>query len=990
MTTTHAPLADLSDDELRRFLQQQQQAYAELKAAGLKLDLTRGKPSAEQLDLSDALLRLPTSTRDRAGVDVRNYGGLEGLAELREIFAELLGVEPSQVVVGGNSSLTMMHTTIVDFLLHGGVDSARPWSQEEKVTFICPVPGYDRHFSLLASLGIEMVTVEMHARRARHGGRGGARQGRPDASRASGSCPRTPTRPAPSCRRRSLRGWRPCRRRPRTSPSSGTTRMRFHHLTEDEAKSADILSLAAASGHPNRPIIFASTSKITFAGAGVAVLAASEANVQWYLEHLSMGSIGPDKVNQLRHVEFFGSAQGVREHMGRHREILAPKFAAVDEALTAELAGLGVAEWSQPTGGYFVNLDVLDGTASRVVDAREGGRYRPHARWGLVPARPRSTGPEHPAGPELSRARRRFAPPWPAWPRASPSPRLRRSLLDRGLRVGTAQRRCHDRHAPRKDHTMSGTEPNENIDDDLTTYSVDDEDQLQPEDTLVSEDVEDALDRGYSPPDSRSRGVTAFGTTPYEQSLEETIDQRILQEEPDPNSAYGAPHNESGLDGEERVGGDDPDAIDAEDDWLGDHEVGDKARRAPRGRRRGRPRGRREGVLGARRGHRRCRRLRRGGCHAHHRETPRARRQVPATSLTGRLRPCQTGAHDSCGGGAAQGAPPPAFHRLDARRDGARPRRPARHPAARRPVGAAGRRSWRRRPTNAAGSASSASTMPPVPACAERRTCAASSARPPRTTPPRAPGGSRSRSTPPPTPPSSAASPRPSRSCSTRPRPCRRRAAIGVGDRRRRQPDATPARGAHAGPPRGPVCRLTARATSWASACPTTSDAASIADFAPAFAHRPPCRPRARPPWRRAARCPVGHGDPGAPRPRPHRPRRALRRGPRRCSTPSPRPGVTLEVCPGSNVALGVYGRPGRCPSRSIVDAGIQVALGADDPLLFGNRLAHAVRTRRATWASATPSSPALARGSLRGSRAPERVRAAALDDVDAWLAVPA
>jgi DNA-binding transcriptional MocR family regulator len=148
----------------------------------------------------------------------------------------------------------------------------------------------------------------------------------------------------------------------------------FHHLTEDEAKSADILTLAAASGHPNRPIMFASTSKITFAGAGVAVLAASEANVKWYLGHLSMSSIGPDKVNHLRHVEFFKDADGVRAHMRGHRDIIAPKFAAVDQALTEGLEGLEVAEWTRPTGGYFVNLDVLDGTASRVVAlAKEAG-----------------------------------------------------------------------------------------------------------------------------------------------------------------------------------------------------------------------------------------------------------------------------------------------------------------------------------------------------------------------------------------------------------------------------------------------------------------------------------------------------------------------------------------------------------------------------------------------------------------------------------------
>jgi DNA-binding transcriptional MocR family regulator len=142
----------------------------------------------------------------------------------------------------------------------------------------------------------------------------------------------------------------------------------FHHLTQDEAKSADILSLAAAAGHPHRPVMFASTSKITYAGAGVAFLAGSVETVTWYTGHLGKGSIGPDKVNQLRHAQFFGSAQGVRDHMVKHREIIAPKFAEVDRILSERLGGLGVAEWTHPTGGYFVSLDVLDGTASRVVE----------------------------------------------------------------------------------------------------------------------------------------------------------------------------------------------------------------------------------------------------------------------------------------------------------------------------------------------------------------------------------------------------------------------------------------------------------------------------------------------------------------------------------------------------------------------------------------------------------------------------------------------
>ncbi len=367
------PLTDLPAADLAELLEEQRAAYAELKAQGRTLDLTRGKPSAQQLDLADDLLRLPTTTKDSKGVDVRNYGGLEGLGDLRAMFAELLWVEPDQVVAGGNSSLTMMRDTLVYLMLFGGVDSERPWSQEEKVRFVCPVPGYDRHFTLLESLGIDMVTVPMH-----HDG--------PDVAAVAALVADDP----------SIKGiWIvPTYANPSGSIVSQDVAARLaamptaapdfkifwdnayalHHLTEEEAKSADILTLASAAAHPHRPIMFASTSKISYAGSGVAFLAASTDNVAWYLGHLGNGSIGPDKVNHLRHVEFFGSAQGVRDHMVKHREIIAPKFAEVDRVLTERLGGRGVATWNNPAGGYFVNLDVVPGTASRVVAlAKEAG-----------------------------------------------------------------------------------------------------------------------------------------------------------------------------------------------------------------------------------------------------------------------------------------------------------------------------------------------------------------------------------------------------------------------------------------------------------------------------------------------------------------------------------------------------------------------------------------------------------------------------------------
>lgn len=367
------PLADRTAAEIDAFLAEQQQAYDDLKSRGLKLDLTRGKPASAQLDLSDGLLSLPNGVKDGAGVDTRNYGGLAGIDDIRAMFAELLWVEPEQVVAGGNSSLVMMREVLTDLWLKGGVDSERPWGQEEKVTFICPVPGYDRHFTLLEWFGIDMVTVPMN-------------EDGPDADAVAALVADDPT----------IKGmWIvPTYANPSGSIVSQEVAARlasmptaapdfkifwdnayaFHHLTEEEAKSADILTLAAASGHPHRPFMFASTSKITFAGAGVAFLAASVENVAWYTSHLGKGAIGPDKLNQLRHVQFFGSPDGVRAHMTKHRDIIAPKFAEVERILAEQLGGLGVATWTRPLGGYFVSLDVLDGTAARVVElAKEAG-----------------------------------------------------------------------------------------------------------------------------------------------------------------------------------------------------------------------------------------------------------------------------------------------------------------------------------------------------------------------------------------------------------------------------------------------------------------------------------------------------------------------------------------------------------------------------------------------------------------------------------------
>ena len=365
-------LADMAADDLAGLVASLRDEYEQLKGKGLKLDLTRGKPSAEQLDLANALLTLPSQTT-ADGVDVRNYGGLAGLPEIRSIFAELLGVGLDQLVAGNNSSLTMMHDTLVYHLLRGGLDSPRPWAQEDKVRFLAPVPGYDRHFALLESFGIEMITVPMN-------------DDGPDAeecARLVATDPSikgmwvVPTYANPTGAVCSQEVAAALAAMPTAAPDFRIfwdNAYAVHHLDGVEAKTADIVSLAQASGHPNRPIMFASTSKITFAGAGVAFLAGSRDTVAWYLENLGNGSIGPDKVNQLAHAEFFGDAAGVRAHMAKHRDIMAPKFAAVGAALEARLGSYDVARWNTPHGGYFVNLDVVPGTASRVVElAKEAG-----------------------------------------------------------------------------------------------------------------------------------------------------------------------------------------------------------------------------------------------------------------------------------------------------------------------------------------------------------------------------------------------------------------------------------------------------------------------------------------------------------------------------------------------------------------------------------------------------------------------------------------
>ncbi len=358
----------LSRDGLTAEHERQQRKYTELQGKGLRLDLTRGKPSPAQLDLSNALLELPgrDTYRDSEGTDVRNYGGLHGLPELRAIFGELLGIAVPNLIAGNNASLELMHDTVVFSMLHGGVDSPRPWVAEPIVKFLCPAPGYDRHFAITENLGIEMISVPML-------------EDGPDVDLIEELVAADPAIKGMWCvpvfgnPTGITYSWEVVRRLVQMRTAASDFRLFWdnayavHTLTPDSMRQVDVLGLAAAAGNQNRPLVFASTSKITFAGAGVSFLGGSVGNIAWYLQHAGKKTIGPDKVNQLRHLKFFGDADGVRLHMQRHRELLAPKFALVGQVLEDRLGESKIASWTDPKGGYFVSLDVWPGTARRTV-----------------------------------------------------------------------------------------------------------------------------------------------------------------------------------------------------------------------------------------------------------------------------------------------------------------------------------------------------------------------------------------------------------------------------------------------------------------------------------------------------------------------------------------------------------------------------------------------------------------------------------------------
>ncbi|WP_049573051.1 aminotransferase class I/II-fold pyridoxal phosphate-dependent enzyme [Nocardiopsis sp. SBT366] len=397
MTTASSPTPPAE------LLESARRDHAALVERGLSLNLTRGKPSARQLDLSAELLELPRGRYTAAdGTDCRNYAGApQGLLELREIFADLLQVPVEQLIAAGNASLELMHDCLANAFLGTVPGGTGRWADAERVAFLCPVPGYDRHFALCERFGIEMIPVPM------------TDQGpdmdvverlvSTDADIKGIWC--VPKYSNPDGVSYSDEVVRRLAAMPTAAPDFRIfwdNAYAVHHLTDEEVEIADLLGACAESGNPDRALVFGSTSKVTFAGAGVAFLGSSPANVSWYQGLAGKRSIGPDKINQLRHAMFLGDAEGVRAHMRRHRELLEPKFETVERILTKSLGGTGLATWSTPKGGYFVRLDVLDGCAREVV------RRAAEAGIALTPA-----GATHPYGEDPQDRTIRIAPSFP-------------------------------------------------------------------------------------------------------------------------------------------------------------------------------------------------------------------------------------------------------------------------------------------------------------------------------------------------------------------------------------------------------------------------------------------------------------------------------------------------------------------------------------------------------------------------------------------------
>ena len=361
----------MSKDELKLQYEKVLAEYNDIKTKVLNIDMSRGKPGSDQLDISNDMINVFSdgNFKTEAGFDVRNYGLLQGVPECQKLFAELLEVKPEMVIVGGNSSLSLMYDYVSQCMFLGA--GFTPWSKQGTVKFLCPCPGYDRHFAICESLGIEMINIKM----TNNG---------PDVDEIEQYIKDPMVKgmfvvPKYSNPQGITFSHETVKRIAELTPAADDFRIIWdnayivHDLTE---KSDDLLNIFSVLPERNKNMIIevTSTSKISFPGAGVSCLVSSEENIQEILKRLTVQSISYDKVNMLRHVKYFKNLDGIKAHMQKHAKILKPKFDAVIDTLNADLSGLQIAEWNEPNGGYFISLDVTGGSASRVgVLCKEAG-----------------------------------------------------------------------------------------------------------------------------------------------------------------------------------------------------------------------------------------------------------------------------------------------------------------------------------------------------------------------------------------------------------------------------------------------------------------------------------------------------------------------------------------------------------------------------------------------------------------------------------------
>ena len=364
---------EMSKEELQAQEVEVNKKYQEFKDLHLSLNMARGKPAPDQIDHANGMLETMTDYHAKDGLDVRNYGVLDGLPEMKEIFSDLLDIPAKNIIVGGNASLNLMFDQMMRLVVFGTAGE-KPWGQLEKVKFLCPAPGYDRHFSVTETLGFELITVDMTS------------EG-PDMDQVEKLVAED----------ESIKGiWCvPKYSNPQGYTYSAETVERFahlkpaapdfriywdnaysiHHLYDDNQDFlVEILEACAKAGNPDLVYKFTSTSKVSFPGSGIAAVAASKANLEDFRSYMQIQTIGHDKLNQLRHVKFFKNIDGLHEHMRKHAAILRPKFEMVLNTLDRELGGLGIGEWTKPHGGYFISFDSMEGCAKAIVaKAKEAG-----------------------------------------------------------------------------------------------------------------------------------------------------------------------------------------------------------------------------------------------------------------------------------------------------------------------------------------------------------------------------------------------------------------------------------------------------------------------------------------------------------------------------------------------------------------------------------------------------------------------------------------